>query len=119
MIEEVLIKPLEYLSIQREKETLVVGEILEIIEVGIQGPPGKAGATGQNADATFEWVTQIFDLESSQQEFVLSFEPRAGSVFVYLNGLLERFWSLTDTTVTLDDSALEGDTVTVNYQKEI
>jgi hypothetical protein len=67
----------------------------------------------------FEWANQTFSLVNPQQEFLLDFEPRAGSVFVYLNGLLERFWSLMGTTVTLEDPALEGDTVTVNYQKEI
>ena len=89
---------------------------VQIVTAGKVGPSGPAGAS---ADASFEWTTQIFDLEESQQEFVLSFEPRAGSVFVYLNGLLERFWNMVDTTVTLDDIALAGDTVIITYQKEI
>lgn len=88
---------------------------IQVVIRGIQGPSGPAG---ENADASFEWATQTFDLAEPQQEFVLDFAPRAGSVFVYLNGLLERFWSITSATVTLEDSALEGDTVTVTYQKE-
>lgn len=85
---------------------------VEIVTAGKLGPPGK------NADATFEWATQSFDLEDSQQEFLFDSQPREGSVFVYLNGLLERFWSITGMTLTLGDSALEGDAVTVRYQKE-
>lgn len=85
---------------------------LQVVTRGFKGSPGL------NADATFLWATQTFELAEPQQSFVLTAEPRAGSVFVYLNGLLEQFWSMTGSTLTLDDPALEGDTVTVRYQKE-
>lgn len=85
---------------------------VRILEVARQGPPGK------NSDA-FEWITQTFDLSNPQQEFLLDSAPRTGSVFVYLNGLLERFWAIAGLTLTLDDSALAGDSVVVSYQKEI
>src|ERR1051326_1196465 len=88
---------------------------VQVVVRGIQGPSGPAG---ENADASFEWRTQTFELADPQREFVLDFVPRAGSLSLYLNGLFERFWSLTDLTITLEDSALEGDTVTVVYQKE-
>ena len=88
---------------------------VQLVTAGKVGPPGPAGA---DADASFEWVTQTFNLASSQQEFELDFAPRTGSAFVYLNGLLEQFWSIVDSTVTLDDSALTGDTVMISYQKE-
>ncbi|HEX7295270.1 MAG TPA: hypothetical protein VF251_05920 [Pyrinomonadaceae bacterium] len=88
---------------------------VQVVTAGRVGPSGPAGA---NADASFEWVKQSFALADPQQEFVLDFEPRTGSIFVYLNGLLEQFWSLVGATLTLDDIALEGDTVIVTYQKE-
>jgi uncharacterized membrane protein len=88
------------------------------VQVAVRGFKGPSGPAGKNADATFEWATQTFDLADPQQEFVLDFEPRAGSISVYLNGLLERFWSINDLTITLEDLALEGDSVMVRYQKE-
>jgi len=98
------------------EKILVSSPRVEIVTAGRIGPSGPAG---ENADATFEWATQSFDLAEPRQEFVLDFAPRAGSIFVYLNGLMERFWSITDLTITLEDLALEGDTVMVRYQKEI
>ena len=88
---------------------------VKLVTVGKIGPSGPAG---ENADATFQWVTESFDLVEPQQIFELEFEPRAGSVMLFLNGVFERFWSLVNLTLTLDDAALEGDTVTVRYQKE-
>lgn len=103
--------------IKSSGEKLIVSSPrVQLVTAGKVGPPGPPGVS---ADGAFEWVTQTFDLADPQQEFVLDFEPRAGSVFVYLNGLLERFWSLTDSTVTLEDSALEGDSIVISYQKEI
>lgn len=88
------------------------------VQIATVGKVGPSGPAGTDADAAFEWVTQSLELADPQQEFVLDFEPRAGSVFVYLNGLLERFWGLVGTTLTLEDSALEGDAVLISYQKE-
>lgn len=115
-VENVTIEPKQQIvTFKSGQQITIEKKNAQVVVRGIQGPSGPAG---ENADASFEWATQVFDLTEPQQEFVLSFEPRTGSVFVYLNGLLERFWSLTGTTLTLEDSALEGDTVTVNYQKE-
>lgn len=111
----ILIDAPPHLELARETITVTMTEGVTIIDGAAQGQRGQAGA---NADASFEWVTQTFELAEPQQEFVLDFEPRAGSVFVYLNGLLERFWSLIGTTLILEDSALEGDTVILIYQKE-
>lgn len=88
------------------------------VQVVTAGRVGPSGPAGQDADAVFSWTTQVFDLADPQQEFALDFEPRAESVFVYLNGLLERFWNLTGSTLTLEDFAVAGDVVTVRYQKE-
>lgn len=88
------------------------------VQVVVRGIVGPSGPPGESADGSFDWVTQTFELADPQQQFSLDFEPRAGSVLIYLNGLLERFWSITDTTLTLEDSALDGDTVVVSYQKE-
>ena len=88
---------------------------VQVVAAGKVGPSGPAGA---NADATFQWTTQVFELSGSQQTFELNDPPRSGSVFVYLNGIAERFWNISELTVTLDDIALEGDTVTISYQKE-
>jgi len=98
------------------QKIIVSSPRVKLVTVGKIGSPGPAG---ENADATFEWATQTFDLAEPQQEFVLNFAPRAGSLVVYLNGLMERFWSITDLTITLEDLALEGDTLMVRYQKEI
>jgi len=96
---------------------VVASPKVKIVTVGKLGPPGPSG---ENADATFEWVNQQFDIAvDPQQVFELAFEPRAGSMTVFLNGLLERFWSLAGDTLTLEDAALPGDNITVNYQKEI
>lgn len=89
---------------------------LHVVVKGIQGPSGPPGL---NADAVFTWATQTFIPDEPQQEFILDLEPREGSVLVYLNGLLEQFWSLVGATVVLDDLVLAGDTVTVRYQQEI
>jgi hypothetical protein len=89
---------------------------VQIVTAGKVGPPGPPGT---NADGTFEWVTQSFTPEASQREFTLSFTPRAGSVSVYLNGLSERFWSLSGLNVTLEDPTLVSDSVMISYQKEI
>ncbi len=104
-------------TVQSSGERIVVpsSKKVQVVTVGKVGPSGPAGA---NADAAFEWATQVFQLGASQQVFVLDFAPRTGSVFVYLNGLMEHFWGLTDTTITLDESALSGDTVVITYQKE-
>lgn len=115
-IETVTIKPKKQIVTFRSGQQITIEKkAVQVVVRGIQGPSGPAG---ESADAVFEWATQTFDLEEPQQEFALDFAPRAGSIFVYLNGLLERFWSLTDSTVTLEDPALEGDTVVVTYQKE-
>lgn len=82
---------------------------------GKVGPPGPAGA---NADAAFEWVTQTFEIVAPEQEFNLDFSPRANSVFVYLNGLLELSWTLSESSITVADILLSGDTLVINYQKE-
>lgn len=113
----VKVVPVEtHVTIKSSGERVVVpSSQVQILTVGKVGPSGPAGAS---ADAAFEWVTQAFNLADLQQEFELDFIPRDGSVFVYLNGLLEQFWSLVDSTVTLEDSAFEGDTVTISYQKE-
>lgn len=84
---------------------------VQIVTAGKVGPPGPPGNGAI-------WITQAFNLENSQQDFGLNFQPRTGYVFVYLNGLLEHLWTYADMTVTLDDAALEGDIVTVIYQKE-
>ena len=117
--------PIETVTIQPKKQivTFRSGQQITIekkdVQVVVRGIRGPSGPAGESADATFEWATQIFDLVDPQQEFVLDFAPRAGSVFVYLNGLLERFWGITGSTVTLEDLALEGDAVMVRYQKEM
>jgi hypothetical protein len=90
----------------------IASSAVRVVTAGKVGPPGPAGESA-------EWVAQTFALTATQQEFVLDFAPRTGSVFVYLNGLLERFWELTDMTLTLEDAALAGDTVIITYQKEI
>ena len=116
--------PIEDVTISPKKQivTFLSGQQITIekknVQVLVRGTRGPSGPPGENAEFTFEWRTQTFELADPQQEFVLDFVPRVGSIFVYLNGLSERFWGLTDTTVTLDDTALEGDTVTVVYQKE-
>jgi hypothetical protein len=114
VIKQVLVEPFELAEIGADSaEIIVIHEAIEIVEVGIIGPPGRPG---ESADGS--WVTQTFALGATQQEFTLDFTPRAGSVFVYLNGLLERFWTLDGVTLTLDEPALANDTVTVSYQKE-
>lgn len=112
----VLIDAPPYLQIPQETITVTLAPSITVIDGAAQGQRGPAG---ENADATFEWATQSFDLTEPQQEFVLNFAPRTGSITVYLNGLLEHFWTLDGTTLTLDDSALQGDTILVTYQKEI
>jgi hypothetical protein len=89
------------------------------VQVVVRGVVGPSGPPGESAEGVYEWAAQVFTLADPQQEFTLDFAPREGSVLVYLNGLLERFWALSDTTLTLDESGLEGDTLTVRYQKEI
>src|ERR1044071_6126623 len=72
---------------------------VKIVTAGKLGPPGPAG---ESADGTFTWTAQAFDLVESQQDFVLEFAPRAGSISVYLNGLFERYWSIAGQIVTLE-----------------
>lgn len=98
-----------------EETTLAVAEQIGVVVLEV-GEPGPSGA---DADGAFIWTTQVFNLVASQQEFELDFTPREGSLFVYLNGLLERFWSLVNTTLVLDDSAVTGDSIVISYQKEI
>ena len=115
-VESVTVKPrIQTVTFLSGQQITIEKKDAQVVVRGIQGPSGPAG---ESADATFVWATQTFDLEDPQQEFVLEFEPREGSISVYLNGLLERFWSIAGMTVTLEDSALEGDTVMVVYQKE-
>lgn len=113
---KVILSPIDVAIRSSGEKVAVSSSCVQIVTAGKVGPSGPAGAS---ADASFEWATQVFELSDTQQEFVLDFEPRTGSVFVYLNGLLERFWSLTDFTITLDDIAVTGDTVIITYQKEI
>lgn len=109
---KVTLNPIE-VAIKSSGEKVVVSAAkVQVVTAGKVGPPGPAGESA-------EWATQVFELSSSQQVFELDDTPRSGSVFIYLNGLLERLWELVDTTITLDSSALAGDTVTVIYQKEI
>lgn len=110
--------PATQVTIRSSGQTLVV-PLSRKVEIVTPGKVGPSGPQGASAEGAFEWVTQTFQLAAPQQEFELDFTPRAGSVFVYLNGLLEQFWSLMDATVTLDDSAVTGDTVVITYQKEI
>lgn len=110
--------PATHVTVRSSGQTLVV-PLARKVETVTPGKVGPSGPAGENADATFEWATQTFNLGASQQEFELDFTPRTGSVFVYLNGLYEHFWHLVDTTLTLDDSALTGDVIVITYQKEI
>jgi len=105
-----------YLQIPQETITVTLAPSLTVVDGAAQGQRGPAGA---DADAAFEWMTQVFSLTEPQQEFVLDFVPRDGSVTACLNGIQEWFWSLDGSTLTLDDSALEGDLVMIRYQKEI
>jgi hypothetical protein len=115
-IETVTIRPkVQTVTFRSGPQIRIEKKDVHVVVRGIRGPSGPAG---ENADATFEWAAQIFDLAEPQREFALNFAPRAGSIFVYLNGLLERFWSITDLTITLEETALDGDTVMVRYQKE-
>ena len=115
-VETVTIKPrIRTITFRSGPQITIEKKDVQVVVRGIQGP---SGPPGENADASFEWATQTFDLSDPQQEFVLDFAPRDGSLALYLNGLWERFWSITGLTVTLEDSALEGDTVIVTYQKE-
>jgi len=110
-------KPVTVSVKSTEQKIIVSSPKVRIVTAGKLGPPGPPG---ENADASFEWASQEFDIaDELQQDFELAFEPRTGSVTVFLNGLLERFWSLASTTLTLQDAAIQGDNVTVNYQKEI
>lgn len=113
---KVTLRPIEVTVRSSGEKVTVSSSDVQIVTAGKVGPPGPAGAS---ADGSFEWVTQAFELVDAQQEFILDDEPRAGSVFIYLNGLLERFWSLIGITITLDDIAVAGDTVIITYQKEI
>lgn len=112
----VKLKPITVTVRSSGQKIVVPSRQVRVVTVGKVGPSGPAG---ENAEGAFEWAAQTFQLAASQQEFELDFAPRTGSVFVYLNGLLEQFWNLVDTTLTLDDSALTGDTLIVSYQKEI
>lgn len=113
---QVTTTPVE-VTIKSSGQTVVVpsSKKVYVVTVGKVGPSGPAGA---DADTSFEWATQTLNLVAPQQEFELDFTPRAGSVFVYLNGLLERFWNLTGTTVALDEPAITGDVLVISYQKE-
>lgn len=115
----VLIDAPPHLELDQESITVTLTEGVSVIDGALQGERGPKGEDGVSADAAFEWATQPFELADTQQEFELNDMPRTGSVSVYLNGLLERFWELTDLTLTLQDAALAGDTVTITYQKEI
>jgi hypothetical protein len=116
--------PIETVTLKPKVQTVTFlsGQQITIekknVHVVVRGTQGPSGPPGESADAVFEWATEIFNLAEPQQEFVLLTGPREGSVFVYLNGLLEQFWSMTGATVILDDFALEGDTVMVRYQQE-
>ena len=115
-IENVTIAPKKQIVTFRSGQQITIEK--KDVQVLVRGIKGPSGPRGENADASYEWATQVFDLEEPQQAFVLNFAPRAGSISVYLNGLTERFWSITDFTVTLEETALDGDTVMVRYQKE-
>jgi hypothetical protein len=112
-VETVTIVPrLQIVTFKSGQQITIEKKDAQVVVHGIVGPSGPAGGD-------VEWATQIFMLADTQQEFELSGTPIAGSIFVYLNGLLERFWELTDITLTLEDAALAGDTVIITYQKEI
>jgi len=115
-VENVTIEPVTQIITFRSGTQVTIEK--KHVQVVVRGAVGPSGPAGESADGSFTWITQTVSLTEPQQDFTLEFTPRVGSVFVYLNGLLERFWSLTGLVVTLEDSALAGDIVVVSYQKE-
>lgn len=84
----------------------------QVILVPTPGPPGPQGAAGTGA---YFMEIPIGTINGSNKTYTTSQPFVAGSTSVFLNGLLEHYYTETATGVIFDDAPLTGDTIKIGY----
>lgn len=103
-----------------DQKIVVVEERVEILSVGVMGPPGPAGEPG--ASANDPWHEDVFSLSGNQTVFVLAEAPRTGTTRMFVNGLYQassNFSVLDDTVTVTGFTPTTDDEVSFVYQAEV
>lgn len=97
--------------------THVIEEVLEILEVGVQGPSGPPG-TGFVINLILEEIP-TGDINGVNATFTTEFEFIPEQINVFLNGVMQRivedYITVGTQTIQLNTSPLAGEVVSVNY----
>lgn len=92
----------------------VVDDIVSIVTISAEGPPGEPGPPGEGFQVMGETPTGA--INGVNKTFTTAQDYRSGSTAVYLNGLREfNYTESPPHTIVLDDAPSNLDAVRIDY----